>query len=219
MTKKTTLSCFNPALSFNRRDFIAGAGAGLLLAASPIGTALAATDLETALAPRTLGSPDAPIRMAEYFSLSCSHCANFHKGTFNQLKAEWIDTGKVLFEYRDFPLQGPAIYAHALARSVPIEAYDGMLDVLFKQQKKWVTASEPVSELAQIARIAGIGNDAFVEILQNRPLLEGIVAIAQEGYTKFDINSTPSFVINDKTVIRGDSGYDVFLAELNKLVA
>jgi predicted DsbA family dithiol-disulfide isomerase len=94
-----------------------------------------------------------------------------------------------------------------------------MIDVLFKQQEKWVTASEPVSELAKIARIAGIGNDAFVEILQNRPLLEGIVAIAQDGYTRFDINSTPSFVINDKTIIRGDRGYDEFLAELNKLVA
>jgi len=145
--------------------------------------------------------------------------ANFHKGTFNQIKADWIDTGKMFFEFRDFPLQGAAIYAHALARSVPVEAYDGMIDVLFKQQEKWVTASEPVSELAKIARIAGIGNDAFVEILQNRPLLEGIVAIAQDGYTRFDINSTPSFVINDKTIIRGDRGYDEFLAELNKLVA
>jgi protein-disulfide isomerase len=219
MMKKTTLSCYKPDLSPNRRDFIAGAGAGLLLAATQIGTASAATDLETALAPRTLGNPDAPIRMAEYFSLSCSHCANFHKGTFNQLKADWIDTGKMFFEFRDFPLQGAAIYAHALARSVPVEAYDGMIDVLFKQQEKWVTASEPVSELAKIARIAGIGNDAFVEILQNRPLLEGIVAIAQDGYTRFDINSTPSFVINDKTIIRGDRGYDEFLAELNKLVA
>ena len=94
-----------------------------------------------------------------------------------------------------------------------------MLDILFKQQKKWTTAPDPVTELAKIARIAGIGNDAFVAIIQNRPLLEGIVAIAQDGYSTYEINSTPSFVINKKTVIRGDRGYDSFLAELNKLAA
>ena len=201
-----------------RRDFIAGSSLSIAFASSGLGSAFAA-DLDTALAPRTLGNPNAPIRMAEYFSLSCSHCANFHNGTFKKIKSEWIDTGRLFFEYRDFPLQGPAIYAHALARSVPISAYEGMLDVLFKQQKKWTTAPDPVSELAKIARIAGVGNDAFIELIQNRPLLEGIVAIAQQGYSTYQINSTPSFVINDKTVLRGDGGYDEFLSEFNKLAA
>ena len=218
------------AFNMRRRDVLMGGSAGIILGLTGFGSdqnmglgfggkQAHAADLEAALAPRTIGNPDAPIRMAEYFSLSCSHCANFHNGTFKQIKKEWIDTGKMLFEYRDFPLQGPAIYAHALARSVPVAAYDGMLDILFKQQKKWTTAPDPVTELAKIARIAGIGNDAFVEIIQNRPLLEGIVAIAQEGYSTYQINSTPIFVINKKTVIRGDRWYDAFLAELNKLAA
>ena len=176
----------------------------------------AAPSLEDMLAPRVLGDPNAPIHMAEYFSLSCSHCANFHHGTFKQIKSDWIDTGRVRFEMRDFPLQGPAIYAHALARSVPITAYEGMIDILFKQQETWVTADDPVSALARIARIAGIGSDAFLEIVQNRPLLEGIVQIAQHGYSRYEINSTPSFVINDDNVIRGDAGYDDFLSALNE---
>ena len=76
-----------------------------------------------------------------------------------------------------------------------------------------------VSELAQIARVAGIGRDAFSELIGNRPFLEGIVAIAQQGYDTWGINSTPSFVINDKEVIRGDVGYDEFLDVLNSYSA
>ena len=176
----------------------------------------AAPSLEDMLSPRVLGDPNAPIHMAEYFSLSCSHCANFHHGTFKKIKSDWIDTGRVRFEMRDFPLQGPAIYAHALARSVPVSAYEGMIDILFKQQETWVTADDPVSALARIARIAGIGSDAFLELVQNRPLLEGIVEIARYGYSRFEINSTPSFVINDEKIIRGDAGYDNFLSALNE---
>lgn len=204
----------------SRRLLMKSAGAfGLGLAMTGlagISPSHAALSLEDKLTPRVLGDPNAPIVMAEYFALSCSHCANFHHGTFKTIKSDWIDTGKLRFEMRDFPLQGPAIYAHALARSVPVTAYEGMIDIIFKQQSAWTTADDPVSALARIARIAGIGNDAFIEIIQDRPLLEGIVAIAQDGYSRFNINSTPSFVINEKDVIRGDVGYDEFLSVLNK---
>jgi len=206
-----------PDSSLPRRRFMALGGAGLMLAGTGTAPAWAAIDLETALAPRIYGDPDAPIHIAEYFSMSCGHCANFHLNTYPKLKAEWIDTGKARFEYRDFPLRGPAIYAHALARAVPVEAYESMIDILLRQQQAWAGADDPVSALARIARIAGIGNDAFVEIIQNRPFLEGIVAIAQKGYETWEINSTPSFVINDQDVIRGDKGYDAFISVLNGL--
>lgn len=204
----------------DRRQVLTGGGAfalGLAVAGGGgVAPAFAAPSLEDKLAPRIIGDANAPIVVAEYFSLSCSHCANFHFGTYNNIKADWIDTGKLRFEMRDFPLRGPAIFAHALARSVPVNAYEGMLDILFKQQKQWVTADDPVSALARIARIAGIGSDAFVEIIEDRPLLEGIIAIAQDGYSRFDINSTPSFVINDDQVIRGNAEYDEFLSVLNE---
>jgi protein-disulfide isomerase len=196
------------------------AGAGLITIGLNAGTtAHAATDLEAALAPRILGNPDAPILMAEYFSLSCSHCADFHHGTFKDIKANWIDTGKMRFEMRDFPLQGPAIYAHALARSVPVNAYFGMIDVLFAKQREWASAEDPIAELAGIARIAGIGESAFAEILENRPLLEGIVAILQKGHDTYQISATPSFVINEERVLRGGGNYDRFLSVLNEFAA
>lgn len=207
------------ALHLTRRDVLVGTGASIVTIGLNSNIAHANSDLEAALAPRILGNPDAPILMAEYFSLSCSHCANFHHGAFKDIKANWIDTGKVRFEMRDFPLRGPAIYAHALARSVPANAYSGMIDILFKKQRDWAASEDPLGELARIARIAGIGQDAFTEIVQNRPLLEGIVAIAQNGYNKFNINSTPTFVINEDRVLRGSGDYDRFLSVLNEISA
>lgn len=206
----------------SRRNMMMGLGgtmlsAGFVTVGPNMRVAQASNDLETALAPRILGDPDAPILMAEYFSLSCSHCANFHHATFKEIKANWIDTGKLRFEMRDFPLRGPAIYAHALARSVPVNAYPGMIDIIFKKQREWAASDDPVSALARIARIAGIGQDAFAEIIQNRALLEGIVAIAQDGYNRFEINSTPSFVINEDQVLRGGGDYDRFLNALNEI--
>ncbi|MCE2516301.1 MAG: thioredoxin domain-containing protein [Alphaproteobacteria bacterium] len=218
-TAPTTGSGQNAAPLLDRRQVMTGAGAlGLGLALNGglgLTPALAAPSLEDKLAPRVIGDPNAPILLAEYFSLSCSHCADFHFGAYKKIKSDWIDTGRVRFEMRDFPLRGPAIFAHALARSVPANAYEGMIDILFKQQKQWVTADDPVSALARIARIAGIGNDAFVGIIEDRPLLEGIIAIAQDGYSRWDINSTPSFVVNEDQVIRGNKGYDEFLSVLN----
>lgn len=217
MIDQTTRYSFSSGLTAlpNRRRFL---GFGVAMGATallPAGIARA-FDLDAALTPRIIGNPDAPLHMAEYFSLSCSHCASFHKGTFAQLKQDFIDTGRLRFEFRDFPLQGPAIFAHALARVVPAEAYEGMIDVLLTQQKQWALADDPVSELARIARIAGVGRDRFIsEVVENRPLLEGIVAIAQNGYDKWNVNSTPTFVINDKELIRGDVGYDKFLSALN----
>jgi protein-disulfide isomerase len=211
------------ARKITRRTMItrtgAFAGAGLVALGLEAGPAYAATDLEAALAPRIMGDPDAPILMAEYFSLSCSHCANFHHGTFKDIKTHWIDTGKLRFEMRDFPLNRTAIYAHALARSVPVDAYFDMIDVLFEKQLVWAASDEPVSELARIARVAGIGESAFNGIIRNRPLLEGIAAIAKDGHDTYEINSTPSFVINEDQILQGDGDYDRFLAVLNKVAA
>ncbi len=207
----------SPSSGVRRRKFILGASS-VVAAAHFVGQQASAADLDTAMAPRVLGAADAPIQMAEYFSLSCSHCAAFHRDNFPPLKENWIDTGKLRFEYRDFPLRGPAIYAHALARSVPSAAYEGMLDILYKNQQSWVAAPDPVSALARLARLAGIGEAAFIEITRDRPLLEAIVAVAQDGYSRFEINSTPSFVINDRDVLAGNIAYaelDTFLSDIS----
>ena len=202
-----------------RRAALLGAATVSAVMLLGVGQARGAFDMEKALAPRIFGDPNAPIHVAEYFSLSCGHCANFHKDKFPRLKAEWIDTGRARFEYRDFPFDGLTLYAHALARAVPAEAYEGMLDALFNKQKQWTTSEDPVSDLAEIAKLAGIGKDAFTAILENRPYLEGVVAIRQTGIDNWNINSTPTFVVNGKDIIRGNVDYGEFLEVLGKHAA
>ena len=150
--------------------------------------------------------------------MTCGYCAQFHLDTYPEVKTNWIDTGKARFEYRDFPLSELAVYAHALARAVPEAAYEGMLDILLSQQSKWAASQYPLLELQDMARIAGINEDEFSGMMNNRPYLEGIVKIAQDGYDRFEINSTPTFVINDKEVIAGFKPYDEFEEILNRFM-
>ena len=210
MMKKDTLSSYS--LHPTRRRML-GMGIGFGLASLLPAGAARAVDLDTALKPRIIGDPDARCIWRNIFRCHAAIVRISIKTPSS--RSSWIDTGRLRFEFRDFPLRGPAIYAHALARAVPVDAYEGMIDVLLNQQKEWATAEDPVSELARIARIAGIGRDRFVEIIENGPLLEGIVKIAQKGYDTWSIQSTPSFVINDEDVIRGDVGYEKFLSALN----
>ena len=215
-----TMTMLMPRFPFivSRRAFLghsAAYGCSLLATSAPFAQAQGgALDLETALAPRYVGAEDAPINMAEFFSLTCNHCAAFHVNTYPRLKAEWIDTGRLRLEYRDYPLDGLAIYAHALARAVPPTAYDNMLDILFSRQQQWARASQPLLELQKIARFAGIGGYAFRQIIDNRELQTGIVELAQQGLRRFNIRSTPSFVINNRQVLEGNQSYDELASHL-----
>jgi len=171
-------------------------------------------DLEKALSPRIFGNTDAPIHVVEYFSMTCGHCANFHVTTYPEVKKNWIDTGKLRFEYRDFPLSELAVYGHALARAIPEAGYEAMLDLLLGRQAEWASAPQPLLALQKMGRIAGINEDEFTAMLTNRPFLEGIVAIAQQGYEEYTIDSTPTFVINGTEVVKGYQPYEEFSALL-----
>ncbi len=198
-----------------RRRFVAmGVGASALLAAMP--NALASDDLvERALSPRFVGSNDAPIRVAEYYSMTCGHCADFHNNTFPKVKAKLIDEGIVRFEMRPFPLDGLALRAHALVRAVPETKFFPLVKMLLARQPVWVRAADPVAELQKMAKLAGISADDFNDIMRNRPLLEGIVDLRQKGMDDWKIASTPSFVVNDDLLIPGNKDYDEFAEQLS----
>jgi protein-disulfide isomerase len=198
-----------------RRRFVAmGVGASALLAAMP--NALASDDLvERALSPRFVGSNDAPIRVAEYYSMTCGHCADFHNNTFPKVKAKLIDEGIVRFEMRPFPLDGLALRAHALVRAVPETKFFPLVKMLLARQPVWVRAADPVAELQKMAKLAGISADDFNDIMRNRPLLEGIVDLSQKGMDDWKIASTPSFVVNDDLLIPGNKDYDEFAEQLS----
>ena len=203
----------------SRRAFIAGTTSfAAVTLASPLASQLAFAaefSLDDALAPRVLGNSDAPIHVAEYYSMTCGHCADFHNNIFPKIKARLIDEGIVRFEMRPFPLDGLALRAHALARAVPETKFFAMVKMLLAKHAVWVRANDPIVELQKMARLAGMAEDEFNVVMRNRPLLEGIVAQRQIGADKWGVSSTPSFVVNDDLVISGNQSYEDFAEALS----
>ncbi len=165
------------------------------------------------VADMVLGDPNAPVTMIEYSSLTCPHCAAFHRDTLPRIKQEFIDTGKVKLIYRDFPFDGVALGGAMLARCVPTERYFGFMETLFATQSNWAYSKNPLQALMNLAQLAGIPQDKFQACLSDQQVMEGIKAKQQEGQEKFGIESTPSFVIGDK-VISGNQPFDNFAQAL-----
>ena len=164
---------------------------------------------------RFLGKPDAGVRVAEYFSMTCGHCGRFHRDIFPQVKKDLINTGLIRFEMHPFPLDGLALRAHALCRTLPTDSYFKMVDTLLDNQEIWIGDSDPVAKLKKYAKFAGISSGAFNDIMQNREYLETIVQLRQDAESKHAISSTPSFVVNNDKTFSGALSFDEFLAELN----
>ena len=198
-----------------RRAFVGAGAASAALFTLPTGVLHADDMLENALSPRVIGDADAPIHVAEYYSMTCGHCADFHNNTYPKVKAKLIDEGIVRFALRPFPLDGLALRAHALVRAVPETKFFPLVKLLLAKQPVWARAADPVAELQKMARLAGIGTDEFNGIMQNRPLLEGIVNQRQKGIDQWRISSTPSFVVNDGSVLAGNMSYEEFAEALS----
>ena len=166
-----------------------------------------------------MGSKNAPIKIKEYFSLTCGHCANFHIKTLPQLKERYIDTGKVQLEFIDYPLDRLAIIAATLARTLPTE--DGYLEaisILLKKQKQWAYSKKPLDELRSIAKLFGVSSKQFDEILKNIPLMQEIINKMEKESKNFNIESTPTFIINNNHKISGALSFKDFEKELLTLI-
>ena len=166
-----------------------------------------------------MGSKNAPIKIKEYFSLTCGHCANFHVKTLPQLKERYIDTGKVQLEFIDYPLDRLAIIAATLARTLPTE--DGYLEaisILLKKQKQWAYSKKPLDELRSIAKLFGVSSKKFDEILKNIPLMQEIINKMEKESKNFNIESTPTFIINNNHKISGALSFKDFEKELLTLI-
>jgi protein-disulfide isomerase len=158
-----------------------------------------------------LGDEKAPVTIIEYASMTCPHCANFHETTYPELKKRYIDTGKVRFIFREFPLDQLAAAGFMLARCAAQDAakggdpaagsakYFAVVETLFAQQKDWVV-QRPLQPLLAIAKQAGFSEQAFNECLKNQQVLEGIEEVRQRAATKLNVQSTPTFFINGKLV-------------------
>ena len=162
------------------------------------------SDLMTppAMGEKSLGNPDAPVTIIEYAAATCGHCANFHKGTFKQLKTEFIDTGKIHFILREFPFGDAGLAAFMVARCAPEDKYFPIIDVLFEQQEKWYS-QDILNQLQGIAKLAGFTEKSFQECLKNEEIAKGILAIRDKASSSYGVDSTPTFFINGKKMEGG----------------
>jgi protein-disulfide isomerase len=173
------------------------------LAAEPPGGAdvsMAELMIPGPLGDNALGSPNAPVTIVEYASMTCPHCAHFHETTYPELKKKYIDTGKVRFIFREFPLDALAAAGSMLARCAGRDKYFPMIETLFAQQREWVV-QKPLEPMLGIARQAGFTQQSFDECLANQEMLAGIEETRTRAM-KLGVNSTPTFFINGK-IFRG----------------
>ncbi|MDR6954571.1 protein-disulfide isomerase [Ancylobacter sp. 3268] len=147
-----------------------------------------------------LGKEDAPVTIVEYASMTCGHCAHFHATTWPVLKEKYIDTGKVRFVLREFPLDIVAKAAFMLARCSGEGKYYPMVDTLFDNQKNWAFTNNPAQALLAIAKQSGMTEQQFNACLSDAKLAGEIDQSAKRGADDFNVDSTPTFFINGKKV-------------------
>ncbi|ADH91679.1 DSBA oxidoreductase [Ancylobacter novellus DSM 506] len=152
-----------------------------------------------ALPDQVLGKADAPVTIVEYASLTCSHCAHFHETTYPVLKSKYIDTGKVRFILREFPLDIVAKAAFMLARCAGDGKYYPMTDTLFETQKNWAYSQNPAQALMAIAKQGGMSEQQFNACLNDAKLAGQIDEVAKRG-SELGVDATPTFFINGKKV-------------------
>ena len=145
-----------------------------------------------------IGAPDAPVTMIEYSSLTCPHCAAFHTDTLPGLKERYIDTGKVRLVLRDFPLDEAALRAAMIAHCAGPERHARFVDVFFAQQQNWARAKDPVQALTQLAKLGGLGEAEVKACLADQELEKAVLQARLDGQQRFDIRSTPTFIIDGK---------------------
>ncbi len=180
----------------DRRSFLAlAAGLTLPLAAQ-------AQDADPRMADRVSGKPDAPVTVIEYFSLTCGHCASFHRDTWPRVKRDLVDTGRMRMVFRDFPLDAVALMGAQVARSLPAERYEGFISALLGSQDRWAFArgADPRTELARMAALAGMSREAFDAAVNDQALGRAILEARLKGQQEHNVNSTPTFVFGNRSV-------------------
>ncbi|MFT5064697.1 MAG: protein-disulfide isomerase [Yoonia sp.] len=196
-----------------RRNVIAGgvavAGLGAWALTRPAGNLpvdpLMAANAQTAdVDPSSImdmvqGSADAPVEIVEYASFTCPHCATFHANVYPQLKAEYIDTGKVRFVYREVYFDRYGLWASMIARCGGEMRFFGIADLIYEKQRDWTASGDPatiVDALRTLAKTAGMTDAMLDECLDDAEKAQNLVGWYQANAERDDVRSTPSFLID-----------------------
>jgi protein-disulfide isomerase len=218
-----------PTLIITRRAFTAAlslTGLAALIGLSPlrlISEAMAQTAADVAkpqsLPDMALGPQNAPVTITEYASMTCPHCANFNDTVFPKIKSEYIDTGKIRYVFREFPLDIKAAAGSMLARCIAKDdapKYFAVIDLLFRQQNDWVMKNT-TETLTRIGKQAGLSQQQVEDCLKDQALLDKIAADQKYANDVLKVNSTPTFFINGE-MLKGETSFDEFSKRINSLL-
>jgi protein-disulfide isomerase len=146
-----------------------------------------------------LGPADAKVTVVEYASMTCGHCAHFTTDVWPKFKEKYIDTNKVRYIFREFPLDNLAAAASMLARCTGNDKAFPLIEVLFEKQKDWAFGEgNPVPRLFEIAKQAGFTQESFDKCLTDQKLLDEITAGRTRASDVFGVSATPTFYVNGK---------------------
>jgi protein-disulfide isomerase len=152
------------------------------------------------LGEKAMGDPKAPVTIIEYASMTCPHCQRFHAETYPALKSKYIDTGKVYFILREFPLDALAFAAFMVARCSGDHYFD-VIDVLFDHQEEWAFSRTPIENLVSFTRPYGIGGAEYDACLDDMDVFDHVDFVASRGYDIFGVEGTPTFFFNGNRVV------------------
>ena len=191
----------------------------LLLVLVAVSTAAQAQG-DPRMAERVLGKDSAPIKVDEFVSLTCVHCADFYTNVLPVLEPRYVDTGKVKFILHDFPLDGPSLKAAAIARCMPADEYYPFIKTLYKTQMTWAYGGgNPETNLVQYAGLGGLSEDKAKACANDSKLQDAIIA-ERTAADKYSIDATPTFVINDGAeTVKGAQSAEAFAAIFDRLLA
>lgn len=167
-----------------------------------------------------VGDPNAPIKIVEYASLSCGHCKNFHKNVFYNLKKDYIDTGKVYFKYRHYPLNGSAVKGALIVECAPEANQQATLGALFKGQGQWAFAkneSQLIDRLQTIALIAGLDKEEFSKCYGDEERQKRLLELMKKANKELKVDSTPTVFINGSRYLKSRD-YDTFKAHIETIL-
>ena len=165
------------------------------------------------LGERVLGSPNAPITVIEYASLTCPHCAHFQKEVFPRVKKELIDTGKIRFIVREFPIGRTSGAAAIATRCVPPDKYFQLFSAFLLRQKEWVSQEVRPDAIYSVAKSSGLSRAEFDKCATNQTIIDGLTKVKQRG-RKFGVVGTPTFFANGRKA-QGTITFEEFKALLD----
>jgi protein-disulfide isomerase len=167
-----------------------------------------------------VGDKNAPVTIIEYASLSCSHCADFHNNTLEDLIKEYVDTGKARIVFRDFPFNYPALLGSMVLRCIPEDVRYDYMNALFQLQPKWVVRENAKStqELYKIMQSGGMTKEEFETCTNNVELENTILQALIAAQNEFNIQSTPSFLINGN-LVEGNKSIKEFRQIIDKILS